>query len=235
MFSGSSALANRSGTTIIAKHRPPKTRSDREGGRRPWRQRRKLGRETNGVNAISGRRLRGCFRMRDNNAGNMPDDCDRQSAVMQDATKTVLVRGRRRSGGAIHVNHLLGRASDAKKRSIRSANGGAGGKTNENDLQQQQSCNCHCDRSPPDGSLCFDRKGHFRPLFHFAARKLGCKPRPVKTDGLRSSQCGVASQGHSFFPKEVLGGPRLPIGMGASATGRDWKRKKTDECRTTYL
>ena len=36
--------------------------------------------------------------MRDNNAENIPDDCDRQSAVMQDATKTVLVRGRRRSG-----------------------------------------------------------------------------------------------------------------------------------------
>jgi hypothetical protein len=42
--------------------------------------------------------------MRDNNAENIPNDCDRQSAAMQDATKTVLVLGRRRSGGAIiHV------------------------------------------------------------------------------------------------------------------------------------
>jgi len=42
--------------------------------------------------------------MRDNNAENIPNDCDRQSAAMQDATKTVLVLGRRRSGSAIiHV------------------------------------------------------------------------------------------------------------------------------------
>lgn len=231
MFSGSRPLANRSGTNVIAKHRPPKTRSDREGGRRPWRQRRKLGRETNGVNAISGRWPQGCFRMRDNNAENMPDDCDRQSAVMQNATKTMLVRGRRRSGGAIHVNYLLRCASDAKKRSIRSANGGAGGKTNENDLQQQQSCNCHCDRSPPHGSLCFDRKGHCRPLFRFATRKLGYKPRPVKTNGLGSSRCGVASQGHSVFPKKVGDCPSLPTGMVASAAGREWKRQMTFECR----
>ncbi len=173
--------------------------------------------------------------MRENNAENIPDDWDRQSAVMQDATKTMLVRGRRLGGSAIHVNYLLRRASDAKKRSIRSANGGAGGKTNENDLQQQQSCSCHCDSSPPDGSLCFDRKGHCRPLCRFATRKLGCKSRPVKTDGLGSSGCGVASQGHSFFAKEVLGGPSLPSGMVASAIGREWKRQTTAERRTTYL
>jgi hypothetical protein len=173
--------------------------------------------------------------MRENNAENMPDDWDRQSAVMQDATKTMLVRGRRLGGSAIHVNYLLRRASDAKKRSIRSANGGAGGKTNENDLQQQQSCSCHCDSSPPDGSLCFDRKRHCRPLCRFATRKLGCKSRPVKTDGLGSSGCGVASQGHSFFAKEVLGGPSLPSGMVASAIGREWKRQTTAERRTTYL
>jgi len=235
LFSGSNPQADRSRTTVFVKHHPPKTRSDREGRRRAWRQRRKLGRETNGVNAISGRWLRGCFRMPENNAENMPDDWDRQSTFMQDATKAMLVRGRRRSGGAIHVSYLLRRASDAKKRAIRSANGGAGGKTNENDLQQQQSCGCHCDTSPPDVSLCFDRKGHCRPLFRFATRKLGCKPRPVKTDGLGSSRCGVASQGHSFFPKIVLGGPSLPTGIVASAAGRDLKRQKTVECRTTYL
>jgi hypothetical protein len=97
-------LADRSVTNVIAKHRPPKTRSDREGRRRAWRQRRKLGRETNGVNAISGRYLQGCFRMRENNAENMPDDWDRQSAVMQDATKTMRVFGCRRGWGAVHVN-----------------------------------------------------------------------------------------------------------------------------------
>jgi hypothetical protein len=83
-------------------HRKP--RSDREGRRRAWRQRRKLGREANGVNAISGRWLRSCFRVRENNAENMPDDWDRQSTIMQDATKTMLVRGRRRGWGAIHIN-----------------------------------------------------------------------------------------------------------------------------------
>ena len=145
------------------------------------------------------------------------------------------VFGCRRGWGASYINCLLRRASDAKKRSMRSANGGTGGETNENDLQQQQCCNCHCDRCPPDGSLCFDHKGHCRPLFRFAVRKLVCKPRPVKTDSIGSSQCGVASQGHSFFPKKVLGGPGLPIGMVASAAGCDWKRQKTGECRTTYL
>jgi hypothetical protein len=42
--------------------------------------------------------------MRENNAENMPDDWDRQSAVMQDATKTMRVFGCRRGWGAVHVN-----------------------------------------------------------------------------------------------------------------------------------
>ena len=135
LLSGSSPPANRSGTSVIAEHHQPETRSDREGRRRARRQRRKLGRETNGVHAISGPWPRGCFRMRENNAENVPDQRGRQRAVMQNATRTVLVLGRRRVGSAIHVNQLLRGASDPKKRSIRSANGGAGGETNENDLQ----------------------------------------------------------------------------------------------------
>jgi hypothetical protein len=153
---------------------------------------------------------------------------------MQNATKTMRVFGCRRGWGAIHINSLLRRASDANERSVRSTNGGADGQANENDLQQQQSCNCRCDRRSPDGSLCSGRKGHCRPLFRFATGKLGCKPRPVKTDGSGSSQCGVASQGDSFSRAKA------PAALSCRRSGRTAacfereRPQKTAESRSIY-